>query len=78
METTLNQHILSSLCESGYTISSFTQSLPLTMTIQANGSPVLTISPNGDITWKDKVIEGDDEFREAVIGLYKYISGGII
>ena len=62
-----------SLASSGYTVSSFTKSLPMTMTIQANGSPVLIISPNGDITWKGRVIEGDAEFREAVIGVYKYM-----
>jgi hypothetical protein len=47
-----------------------------TIFFQPNGSPVLEIKPNGDIKWKDRIIEGDDEFREAVIGFYKYINGG--
>lgn len=72
METTLTSATISNDGQWSMTASNLP---PLSIIIQPTGSPILIISPNGDITWKDRVIEGDAEFREAVIGLYKYING---
>lgn len=77
METSLTPSVsyTNDLITSGYAVIG-SNMVASTIFFQPNGSPVLEIKPNGDIKWKDRIIEGDDEFREAVIGFYKYINGG--
>ena len=38
-------------------------------TIESNPEPVLIIAKDGEITWRGKVVEGDEEFKQAMMDL---------
>ena len=44
-------------------------------TIESNPEPVLVIAKDGEVTWRGKVVESDDEFKLAMIDLSKYFAG---
>lgn len=40
-----------------------------TLGFAVNATPVMTISANGEVTWKGHKVRGDDEFRRAMVDL---------
>lgn len=44
-------------------------------TIDANPKPILTITAQGDVLWRDRMIESDDDFRAAMLDLKKHFDG---
>jgi hypothetical protein len=45
------------------------------LALHSNNKPIVTIQYDGTVVWKDKVVDGDEEFRQAMIELSKYFSG---
>lgn len=48
---------------------------PNILTLTPDGMEVLHINPKGDVYWKGRLVESDDEFKLAMLDLAKVFKG---
>lgn len=65
---------ISSKDENSSTVSYAIPDIPSLLTLATvNEGPKLIFHLNGDVTWNDRIITGDEEFKEAVINFSNWI-----
>ena len=50
-------------------------SSPSDFTLYSNTDPVIRIEPSGDIYWKERLIESDEDFKSSMMELLGFFKG---